>query len=257
MRFKIVILGTGNVGHHLACAFSAAGHQVTIWNRTVENIKQTISACNAKILNKPELIDNKTDFCILALNEDGIVSVCKQIPPIQGILLHTAGSVPIDILKPFATHYGVLYPFQTFSKERKLDYSKIPVFTEGSDLQAIKTINSISTGVFGTVSELDSLNRSYLHLAAVFACNFVNASLMAAQEISETYSVDFNHLMPLIEETIEKNKNNNPVSNQTGPAVRNNMSVIEKHIEMIKKQPELQSFYIAVTDYIQKKFNKK
>jgi predicted short-subunit dehydrogenase-like oxidoreductase (DUF2520 family) len=129
-------------------------------------------------------------------------------------------------------------------------YSEIPVFIEASDSKGLSLLSDSCNIIFGTSHVLDSDRRSILHLAAVFACNFTNASLVAAQEIAEKNGIDFQVLLPLISETFSKNLKNRPFQNQTGPAMRHNNQIIGKHLEMLSSNPSLKMMYEAITRYI-------
>ena len=205
MSLNVVILGAGNVGVHLAKVFTSAGHYVNIWSRTAENAKIAAENAGCQHIAHPSAIARDTDICIAALSEDALYDVCQLLPPtFNGILAHTAGSVHIDFLQKFAHRTGVFYPLQTFTKDRTPDYKKIPVFIESNSKEDLQILYKLCSGSFTNIKELDSPKRKILHLAAVFACNFVNASMMASEEIAESAGLDFSILQPLIEETIEK-----------------------------------------------------
>jgi len=246
----IVILGAGQVGHHLLRAFSEKGHNVSIWNRTLSHAIDSAVGTNAIVLKNLSDIPFETDFCIAAFSEQAISEIGAQIPPIRGILAHTAGSVPMELLKPFAKRYGVFYPLQTFTQNRVPEYSQIPIFIESSDIEGVSQLQNLAQTVFGPCITLDSEQRSKLHLAAVFACNFANASLMAAQDIVEENGLSFDLLLPLINETLAKTMDHKPSYNQTGPAVRNNKQIIAKQLKMLNENPALAAMYEAITQYI-------
>jgi len=254
MRYQVVILGAGNVGHHLAQAYARAGCSVSVWSRTDEHARETASLCGGKLLVELAEIPENTQLCIASVSETAMDIVCSQLPDFEGILVHTAGSVPMSVLKPYKQQYGVIYPLQTFSRTRKPDYGEIPLFIEASDDSVLQFIREISSGVFRNIYELDSIRRGYLHLSAVFACNFANAALMGAQEIAEQHEMNFEFLLPLIRETFEKAMADKPDKSQTGPAVRNNRLITRKHAEMLQEKPVLQNMYNAITNYILERF---
>jgi hypothetical protein len=83
------------------------------------------------------------------------------------VFLHTAGSVPMDVFQGMALHYGVLYPMQTFSKQREVDFSQIPCFIEANDEYALQLIGDVAHQVSSRVYHLASEDRKYLHFMDV------------------------------------------------------------------------------------------
>jgi predicted short-subunit dehydrogenase-like oxidoreductase (DUF2520 family) len=254
MGNKIVILGLGNVGIHFLNAFTEQNSDITIWNRTHEKSKEVSKKHKCNILETINDIDIDTDLCIYCGNELFIDEICSKIPPIKGMLVHTAGSIGMDILKKYSDNYGVLYPLQTFNKSRNLKYSNIPIFIEASSNKNLNLLSNICKNIFGDITVLDSEHRKQLHIAAVFACNFTNASILAAEELTNEYDIDFKLLLPLIEETVSKLKESPPSENQTGPARRKNHKIIESHLSMLKDKPFLLDIYKVMTRYINIKF---
>jgi predicted short-subunit dehydrogenase-like oxidoreductase (DUF2520 family) len=251
---KITILGAGNVGSHLSIAFSQAGHEVVLWNRTPHKSAEIANNHRVSQLAHISHIEQSTDMVIICVNENAIDHICTEIPPFNGILVHTAGSVHVEALQKFSHKHGVIYPLQTFTSNRSLTYHNIPLFIEGSSKEVEKHLAHICSSVFRNIQYINSVQRAHLHLAAVFACNFVNASLMGAQEIAENNNLNFRIFDALIHETIDKLKVSDPHENQTGPAIRNNTIIIKKHKELLCKHKHLRKVYKWMSQYITHKF---
>jgi hypothetical protein len=81
--------------------------------------------------------------------------------------------------------------------------------------------------------------------------------LNAADEIASRADLSFDIFEPLIRETIAKAIDLSPEKSQTGPAVRNDVNTIEKHLEILSFSPELQNIYSEITRSIIKHYNKK
>jgi len=77
-------------------------------------------------------ITSDADLYIFAVKDDALQSVISAMRPNKGLWLHTAGSVPLNIFDGFAERYGVLYPLQTLSKLREVDFKSIPLCIEGN-----------------------------------------------------------------------------------------------------------------------------
>ena len=85
------------------------------------------------------------------------------------------------------------------------------------------------------VYNIDSNQRKVLHVAAVFACNFTNYMYMISDEILSDKNIPLDILYPLIKETATKISKHKPKEVQTGPAVRKDQSVIDDHLNYLKK----------------------
>lgn len=171
----------------------------------------------------------------------------------EKVFAHTAGSMPIDIFNGQARHYGVLYPMQTFSKQRKVDFSLIPVFTEYNDAKANSLITALANSLSDKVTALSSADRRHLHLAAVFACNFANHCFSLAADVMERHGMTFDMLLPLIDETVEKVHEMHPLIAQTGPAIRYDENVLSRQRSLLDGDDLAQTIYDTMSKSIHEK----
>ena len=159
----------------------------------------------------------------------------------------------MSVFDCYADHYGVFYPMQTFSREREVNFSEIPCFLEASDNQALELIEQVATSVSQKVYCLSSEQRRYLHLAAVFACNFVNHCYAIACDLLKMNDIPFEVIYPLIDETARKVHVMSPEQAQTGPAVRYDRNVIAKHSEMLQHNQIVREVYDKMSISINQK----
>ena len=164
--------------------------------------------------------------------------------------LHTSGSMGLDVFAGHARHFGVLYPLQTFSKHKAIRFPEINFFIEGNDDFAQRKVREMASALSRHVQELDSAGRKRMHLAAVFACNFTNHLYEIAAELLAEVGIDFRVMLPLIDETTEKIKTLSPYEAQTGPAVRNDRNITDKHLALLAGKRELETIYRLLTDDI-------
>ena len=240
---KIAIIGKGNVGSHLYEA-------LRISKDNLINIIDSRSLAG--------LEDHGFDLLVIAVSDSAINAVASSInrlyPHLESVVVHTAGSVSMDILSPYFKNYGVLYPLQTFSKSIPISsYEEIPVFVEGNNEISYQIIKQTAADIFRNIYPLDSRNREVLHLASVFACNFVNALYCISEDILTSEGIPFNVAHALISQTASKVLTHSPQQCQTGPAVRNDVKVMEKHLELLKKMnhdSELSTLYKLISNYI-------
>ena len=159
----------------------------------------------------------------------------------------------MDAFATVATHFGVLYSMQTFTKGRDIDFSTIPCFIEAGDDYVQNVITELAESISNEVRYLSSDDRKYLHLAAVFTCNFVNHCFAISSDILAEHNIPFSVMYPLIDETISKIHEIPPVEAQTGPAVRYDKNVIHNQSTMLEAEPLIKDIYERMSMSIHKK----
>lgn len=255
---KIVIIGSGNLATHLSIALHGAGEDILqVFSRTLEHAKLLADHLGCQAICSLEEIATNADAYIIAIKDDAIADVAAQIAPRMkhGVVMHTAGSVPMNVFEGTAERYGVLYPMQTFSKNRDVDFRSVPCFIEASDSESLKLINALAQSVCDKVQEVDSSKRKRLHLAAVFANNFTNHCYRLAERILQEENLDFNLFLPLIEETAKKVKDMKPKDAQTGPMVRYDVNIMDQQMQMLTDERTKEIYRLMAdsihTDYTQ------
>ena len=249
---RIVVLGAGNVGWHLAPALAGAGEVVQIWSRSIENARALAERIpGAEATDRLESIERSADLYIIAVKDDVIEAVAKTLKGVKGIVAHTSGSFSLEQLQSALpdNSVGVFYPFQTFSKNSPVDFSTVPFFIEGNCEATTQTLSQLAKNLSEDVREADSSIRQKLHIAAVFACNFTNFLWdLADTYLKENSDMDIKIMQPLLSEMYRKAMILGPHASQTGPAVRNDKNIIEKHLSQL--DPEKAEIYRFITDQI-------
>ena len=135
--------------------------------------------------------------------------------------------------------------------KRKIDFDNVHFFIEANNKKdtelLIKTASLLSSHVFEASSE----QRKYLHISAVFACNFTNHIYAICEHILNSHGLPFSAMLPLIDETAEKVHHLSPVLAQTGPAQRNDRNIMESHLDMLKDEPKTAELYKLISESIQ------
>ena len=247
---KIVIIGSGNVAYHLAKAFTQNNIEVSqIFGRNEVELNKISEELNIPYSTK-ELAD--ADLYLISVSDSAVEQVSDLIKTEKALVAHTSGSLPLEILKG-NYRKASFYPLQTFSKTKNLDYSKIPFFIEAENQIDEKSLFELASLISDHVETSDYEKRKYIHLTAVFACNFVNHLFARAKEISDSQDLDFNYFIPLIDETVEKIHHLEPKSAQTGPAVRGDERVLKLH-EVLITNEEHRKIYNTMNESIQKMY---
>lgn len=252
MNKRIVLIGAGNVAHHLAPALLKAGLNLCqIYSRSIESARGLGMKTGITYTAETTAVYPDGDIYIFCISDDSLESVAKSIRINKGaILLHTSGSMPMEVFKPLGNQYGVLYPLQTFTKARNLDFNEIPLCIEASGAAVLKELHNIADLLSAQVCEISSEKRKHLHLAAVFANNFTNHLYGMAGKLLENEGLDFALLRPLIFETAHKVMLMTPEQAQTGPAKRDDEGVLNMHKTMLKEQKKILNLYAALSDSI-------
>lgn len=228
---RISFIGAGNVATHLARAFSNAGHDIVgVGSRTMTSAERLAREFGALPVTDVACLP-PADVYVFAVKDDVLPFLADKVGKEGGceLFLHTAGSVPMSVFEGRAEHYAVLYPMQTFSRARKIDFRSVPCFVEGNDNVALRLVKGLAGDISDRVDVLDSERRRYLHLAAVFACNFANHCYTIAADVLERKGLEAASLTPLILETAAKVCGMTPRQAQTGPAVRFDRAVMAAH----------------------------
>lgn len=249
---KIVLIGAGNLATHLGKALHAAGHDmVQVFSRTMQSAETLASLLDAEPLTDMAQVRDDADVYIFSVKDSALEQLISQLcGGEKKVFLHTAGSMPMSVFRGKALHYGVLYPMQTFSKQREVDFSIIPCFIEANDEFALKQIEGLAGQISSRVYRLSSEDRRYLHLSAVFACNFANHCYAVSQELLQQHGIPFDVMLPLIDETAAKVHGMTPKDAQTGPAVRYDENVIGKQMQLLEKYPYFQKIYDCMSKSI-------
>lgn len=238
---KIVIIGSGNVAYHLAKAFTQNNIEISqIFGRNEVELNKISEELNIPYSTK-ELAD--ADLYLISVSDSAVEQVSDLIKTEKALVAHTSGSLPIETLKG-NYRKASFYPLQTFSKTKILDYSKIPFFIEAENQIDEKSLFELASLISDHVETSDYEKRKYIHLTAVFACNFVNHLFARAKEIADSQDLDFNYFIPLIDETVEKIHHLEPKLAQTGPAVRGDERVLKLHEELITNDEHLKIYQL-------------
>ncbi|GAA4788869.1 DUF2520 domain-containing protein [Olivibacter ginsenosidimutans] len=248
---NIVLLGSGNVATHLAYALKKAGYHIKqVFSRNIAHAKHLAEGIGAEPIDNLFYITTEADVYIIAVKDEAIEEVAGALRLRNKILLHTSGSTDIAVLQPYSTAYGVIYPLQTISKEVALDFSKVPLILEFSDAQTKAEILNLAFKLSPLIHEYNSEQRKCLHLGAVLACNFSNYLYAVAHDFLQEKKVDFGLLKPLIAETANKIQTHNPNDVQTGPAIRNDGVILDRHLALLDAHPDWQQVYRILSEGI-------
>ncbi len=243
-----VLVGAGRLGTCLGLALKACGHEVSqVYSRTEESACALADLLGTEAaFGSPDRIRRDAELYILAVKDDALPALIPQVAAGRedALLVHTSGSMPLNLFAEAGVKRGgVLYPMQTFSKGRDVNFNDLPIFVEAMHEEDEQLLKTLAATLSRQVYVLSSEARRRLHLSAVFACNFANHCYALAARELEKCGLPFDVLLPLIDETAGKVHTLSPHQAQTGPAVRFDEGVMQKHLELLHDEPLAAQIY--------------
>lgn len=256
-KTNIVIIGTGNLASHLAqfIAKQSDLNLIQLFNHRKTKVALALAKKNnCSLVSKYNKIIPTADIYIICVNDDSIKEVAENLVQLklQNLVVHTSGSIDITVLNNVSKQIGVFYPLQTFSKNDSVDWNSIPLLLEANTKGALTKLKSFS-GLFSSkIKNVNSQKRLNIHLAAVFGCNFTNALYSVSYQLMENSlsKNDVSLLIPILNQSFNKIQNIGPIKAQTGPAKRNDLVTMRKHLVLLKQNKQLSLIYKSLSDLI-------
>lgn len=262
MTWKSAIIGTGNIASHFAPAIQSLEF-ITIdyvLSRKYASAIAFGSTINAKALKKLSEIPSDIDVVFLMINDDELVQVASALSKHlqnETVIVHFSGTQTLEAIPDHFENKAIIWPIQSISKQDKdIVLKEIPLTITSSNEQASQVAAEISKNLSQTVIELKEEDKMKLHLAAVLVNNFSNHFYTIADQFLKETDQSFDILLPIIQHTTRKLNTMPPLEAQTGPAVRRDMNTINKHLDILNNDDDLQEIYRLVTRHIMKKHSK-
>ncbi len=224
-----------------------------VYSRKQKNADALSKKIKAEAISDLKKLSTDSSIYIIAIKDDAITSIAKQLKLKDKIIVHTSGTSSIDVLKKCSKNIGVFYPLQTFSKDRKANFKTIPICIEANNTATSSTLLYFAKSISANVQKINSEERKKIHLAAVFACNFSNHMYAISEKLLAKDNLSLDLLKPLIEETANKIKNNKASTVQTGPAIRNDKKTMSAHLKLLSNEKDMQKIYELISKSIAKK----
>jgi predicted short-subunit dehydrogenase-like oxidoreductase (DUF2520 family) len=255
--FNLFILGSGNVATHLSQALNQAGHRILgVYSRQRQHAAALAASFDGAVAT--DSLDftccPAADLYLVCVTDAALAGLMTQARfPAGSIVAHTSGSLPLAVLANPVVKPAVFYPIQTFSKNQPVDLTTTPIAVEAADPETAARVTRLAATITNRVVALSSEDRKYLHLAAVFACNFTNHLLGIGQELMQQHQLDPALLHPLIQTTFHKALSLPPFQVQTGPAVRGDEIILARQQKLLEHQPRYREIYALLSESIRQK----
>lgn len=247
---SVSLIGSGNIAHWMTFAMRRAGVRVRqIYSRQFSHAKALALQAGAEAIDSLHNLLADSDLYVFSIKDDSYDSLLKQLSFRLPLAVHTAGSLSMRILEPYAESYGILYPYQSVNKGMDFEGVEVPLCVEASHGKAEAELLALARQLSRNVQLLDESQRMVLHRAAIFGCNFANAMYSIAYDILQEHHIDWQLILPLLQNTLDKVKTMTPHEAQTGPAQRGDQNVIQFHLDALNDEL-LKDIYRVMTDYI-------
>lgn len=251
---EIDIIGTGSLAYSLAPALEQSGLIINnVFGRNIESAKNiSDNLYQAYPTTSLDFSSSKSNLFLLVVSDNAIDEVSRElILPDNAIVAHSSGTKGISVLGYTASsNIGVMFPLQSFIKGKRIGFNNVPLLIEGHNKFTRKVILAVANKLSTNVSEADSKQRQIIHLAAVIAANFTNSLLYQSNQLLKMADVNLDILTPLLEETIEKSLTVGPLRAQSGPAFNSNLEVLDQHMGMLERYPDIQEVYRLISQQI-------
>jgi len=247
---NISIIGSGNVATVLGKRIASTGHHIReVFSPTKKHAIELAESIGASPCSNWEEMDMSSDLYLAAISDQGLIQLCGYLNLDNKLIVHTAGSVSIHVLRSVSKNYGSFYPLQSLRKELNR-IPDIPFLVDGNSNESLTLITDFAKGISDQVHRASDDQRLTLHLAAVIVNNFTNHLYSLTEKFCADNGVEFKLLSPLMSETTARLHDFSPSQTQTGPAARGDLETIAKHLQLLKTNPELRELYSVISKSI-------
>ncbi len=250
----ISFIGAGNVASHLARELHKKKLRIVqVWSGHLINSTSLAKEVDAEVCTDLSNLNLGVDLLIISVKDDALKEVIGQLPSNLVSVVHTSGSLEMKMLQNIAHNIGVFYPVQSFKKNELVDWKNVPICIEAGNDIFTEQLFALGKELSGQVEYLNSSQRVQLHVAAIFANNFSNYLFSIAYELLTKQKLPFSLLVPLIRQTAARLDQHDPFDLQTGPAKRQDLELIKKHVDLLASNKSAQEVYEFLSKEIIKK----
>ena len=247
---RVTFIGSGNTATVMGRLCAEKGHHIQqVIARDAEKGKMLASEFGCSYISLHDEPDYNTDIVIVSLADTSLPEALQKLNFHTTPVVHTAGACKINVIQNVSENFGVLYPLQSLNKNIAA-IPEIPFLIEANNEPTLNFIKEFAQSLSTTVVMQNAEERVRLHAAAVIVNNFTNYLFVVAEKFCVDEKVDFNLLKPIIKETADRIQQHSPVVVQTGPALRSDITTLDKHLRLLNDYPKLRTLYMRLTDGI-------
>jgi predicted short-subunit dehydrogenase-like oxidoreductase (DUF2520 family) len=259
-RFKIAIVGAGNLGSALALSLHVAGYIVseivaregtTSW-RKARFVARRVDA-RATPLHRPEISANLVWFCV---PDRGIAACARELADAinwkRKIAVHSSGALvsdEIDVLRHRGAWVASVHPLMTFVPGVTPSLRGVSFAVEG-DPAALRTIRGIVKVLGGHAYPIRKEDKAAYHTWGTFVSPLLTALLATSERVARAAGVsrgtERRRMLPIVRQTVENYAKQGGARGFSGPIVRGDADTIEAHLRVLQPIPEAREVYRAL-----------
>ncbi len=252
---KIGLIGCGRVGLTIAYFLKRKVLLYGVFDKDKEALKKAVKTLQIK--RNPEYVDliKNSNVLLFATPDDEIINAYNKAEKYiteTKYLFHFSGVLPAEIFPPKKKIYRAsVHPFASFPKvvipPRRNRYI---LFIQG-DKKSIKVAHTVFPKQNFTIRKIDKRQKTLYHLLGVFSSNFVVSLSEVIHIIIKKLGwkkTEFEKVVvPMMFDSLNNVKQYGVKRGLSGPIIRGDVKTIEKHLETLKKNPELLHIYRALS----------
>lgn len=257
---RLNVVGCGAVGTTLAAAWRASGHYtiqdvLTLSHATAARAVEFIGGgCAVESIASMQ----HADAWMVAVPDDALLQIVPALAErVDGasLVFHCSGSMSSQLLhglqsgdKPPAV--GSLHPLLGFSNPAAalLQLSDSFAAIEG-EREAVRQLVAAASAIQLRPVPIDAARKTFYHAGCVFASNYLVTLLKIARDLLSYSGIEPDEALAMLKPLAEKNMANafrlGPAEALTGPIVRGDVEVVERHIDALRMMfPECVDLYL-------------
>ncbi|MEZ5047932.1 MAG: DUF2520 domain-containing protein [Chitinophagaceae bacterium] len=249
---KIVMIGTGNIGTYYSTCFKQHGHEIIqVVSNTESHAKALSNTLGCNYTTKIEELHQGADVYFFAIQDDALLKLSKQLKLEDKLVMYAAGALSNENFLSMSKEVACIWCVYSIQKNNLPRHRRIPLVVTGTSKNACYKAHKLAESISDLVYEMDEDKKAIVHLGAVFSNNFVNHLYHISENLLTENDISFDILKPIIQNTAEKIMLHASKELQTGPAIRNDQSTMQKHVALLNPTPQTQHIYEVISKSIQ------
>ncbi len=247
------IIGTGRLGSSLALRMHNKGYQIrSLYNRSLESCERIASVTETEIFGTfPARPADLGDVVFLCLPDDQIGPFAKKMGVVKEgpAWVHTSGATPADVLLPLSpdgSGIASMHPVQTFTiRNRESAFNQCFVTLQG-DPGLCVPLEKVIQAIGGRPLMVDSRQKTAIHLAAVYVCNYMAPLFAASQDLLDDNGLEVRArdlFGPMVRQAMDGLLSHSPAEVLTGPVLRGDTGTIDRHLQVLADSPKWEHLY--------------